>query len=87
MLGRVIAQRTDFSFEILIHDDAFTDRTADIIREYKTKYPDIIQPIYRTKNQYSKGVLISATYNWLRVKGKYIAMCEGDDYWIDPYKL
>lgn len=82
-----LIQKTTFPFEILIHDDASTDRTADIIREYETKYPDIIKPIYQTENQYSKGVFISATYNWSRAKGKYIALCEGDDYWIDPMKL
>jgi glycosyltransferase involved in cell wall biosynthesis len=82
-----LIQKTTFLFEILIHDDASTDRTADIIREYETKYPDIIKPIYQTENQYSKGVIVSAVYNWPRAKGKYIALCEGDDYWIDSYKL
>ncbi len=82
-----LMQKTDFPFEILIHDDASTDGTADIIREYEAKYPDIIKPIYQTENQYSKGIKISATYNYPRAKGKYIALCEGDDYWIDPYKL
>ena len=82
-----LMQKTDFPFEVLIHDDASTDGTADIIREYETKYPDIIKPIYQTENQYSKGIKISATYNYPRAKGKYIALCEGDDYWIDPYKL
>jgi glycosyltransferase involved in cell wall biosynthesis/GNAT superfamily N-acetyltransferase len=82
-----LMQKTDFPFEVLIHDDASTDGTATIIREYEAKYPDIIKPIYQTENQYSKGVKISLTYQWIRAKGKYIAMCEGDDYWIDPYKL
>lgn len=80
-------QKTDFAFEVLIHDDASTDRTADIIREYEIKYPDIIKPIYQTENQYSKGVKVTTVYQFPRAKGKYIAMCEGDDYWIDPYKL
>jgi len=48
--------------EILIHDDASTDGTADIIREYETRYPDIIKPIYQTENQYSKGIKISQVY-------------------------
>jgi len=82
-----LMQKTNFPFEILIHDDASTDGTADIIREYEAKYPDIIKPIYQTENQYSKGVSISATYQYPRARGKYIALCEGDDYWIDPYKL
>lgn len=86
-LDGMLMQKTDFRYEILIHDDASTDGTDDIIREYETKYPDIIKPIYETENQYSKGIRISATYNYPRAKGKYIALCEGDDYWIDSYKL
>jgi len=80
-------QKTNFPVEILIHDDASTDGTADIIREYEAQYPDIIKPIYQTENQYSKGIKISQVYQFPRAKGKYIALCEGDDYWIDPYKL
>jgi glycosyltransferase involved in cell wall biosynthesis len=80
-------QKTNFPFEVLIHDDASTDGTADIIREYESTYPDIIKPIYQKENQYSKGVRISWVFNFPRAKGKYIALCEGDDYWIDPLKL
>lgn len=82
-----VMQKTNFNFEVLIHDDASIDNTVSIIREYEKKYPEIIKPIYQRENQYSKGVSISATYNFPRAKGKYIAMCEGDDYWIDPLKL
>ncbi|MCL1695381.1 MULTISPECIES: glycosyltransferase [unclassified Lysinibacillus] len=81
-----LKQKTNFKFEILIHDDASTDRTADIIREYEKKYPNLIKPIYQTENQYSKGVSVDHL-NMIRAKGKYIAICEGDDYWLDPYKL
>jgi glycosyltransferase involved in cell wall biosynthesis len=81
-----LMQETDFTFEIIIHDDASTDKTADIIREYEKKYPELIKPIYQTENQYSKGVnILSFIYN--QAKGKYIAPCEGDDYWTDPFKL
>lgn len=86
-LNGFLMQKTDFKYEILIHDDASTDKTASIIREYSKKYPDIIKPIYQTENQYSKGISISATYNYPRAQGKYIAICEGDDYWTDEYKL
>ena len=82
-----LMQKTDFPFEILIHDDASTDHTADIIREYEEKYPELVKPIYETENQYSKH---DGTINRLqneRAQGKYIASCEGDDYWTDPYKL
>ena len=82
-----LMQKTDFSFEVLVHDDASTDQTADIIREYEIKYPGIIKPIYQTENQFSKGISISITFQYPRAKGKYIAFCEGDDYWIDPLKL
>lgn len=86
-LDGFVMQKTNFKFEVLIHDDASTDGSADIIREYEQKYPDIIKPIYQTENQYSKGVAISRTYQYPRAKGKYIAFCEGDDYWCDEYKL
>lgn len=82
-----LMQETDFKFEILLHDDASTDKTADIIRSYEEKYPEIIKPIYQTVNQYSKGVKITQTFNYPRAKGKYIALCEGDDYWTDSKKL
>jgi len=82
-----LMQKTTFPVEILIHDDASTDKTADIIREYENKYPDIIKPIYQFDNKYSKGISVSETYNFPRARGKYIAMCEGDDYWTDPSKL
>jgi len=82
-----LMQKTKFPIEVLIHDDASTDKTADIIREYENKYPDIIKPIYQFDNKYSKGISVSETYNFPRARGKYIAMCEGDDYWTDPSKL
>ncbi len=87
-LEGVVGQKTSFSYEILIHDDASTDRTAKIIREYALLYPDRVKPILQTENQYAKGLTnVSGTYNFPRAKGRYIAMCEGDDYWTDPYKL
>lgn len=86
-LNSFLMQKTTFKFEILIHDDASTDNTANIIREYEKKYPDIIKPIYQTENQYSRGIKISQTFNYSRAKGKYIAICEGDDFWTDENKL
>lgn len=80
-------QITSFPIEILIHDDASTDGTASIIREYEQEYPGLILPIYQSENQYSRGVRISPTYQFPRARGKYIALCEGDDYWTDPLKL
>ena len=85
-LDSFLAQKTNFPFEVLISDDASPDHTADIIREYEQKYPNIIKPIYFTENQYSQGINIDEK-NYERAEGKYIAICEGDDYWIDEYKL
>ncbi len=86
-LDGFVMQKTNFKFEVLVHDDASTDDTADIIREYEAKYPEIIKPIYQTENQYSKGVKISTTFLYPNAKGKYFAYCEGDDYWCDENKL
>lgn len=80
-------QKTNFKFEVLINDDASQDNTAAIIREYEEKYPDIIKPFYQTENQYTKHVRITFDILFAASKGKYIAICEGDDYWIDPLKL
>lgn len=82
-----LMQETTFPVEILVHDDASTDSTSDIIREYESRYPAIFRVIYQTENQYSKKVKIGFTYQYPRVRGKYYATCEGDDYWIDPLKL
>lgn len=79
-LESFLMQKTSFKYEILIHDDASTDNTAKIIREYEKKFPEIIKPIYQIENQYSKGNKINLVYNFPRAKGKYIAICEGDDY-------
>lgn len=86
-LDGFLMQKVNFEYEILIHDDASTDGTADIIQEYEAKYPKIIKAIYQKENQYSQDISIPLIYQFPRAKGKYIAMCEGDDYWTDPYKL
>ena len=85
-----VMQQTNFPFVAIVHDDASTDNSAAIIREYEEKYPDIIKPIYETENQYSKcdgslGRIMNATIE--ATGAKYVAMCEGDDYWTDPLKL
>ena len=83
----LLAQKTNFPVEILVHDDASTDDTADILKEYAKKYPNIIKPILQVKNQYSKGVKPNLKFNLPRALGEYIAFCEGDDYWTCPDKL
>jgi len=85
-LDGFLSQIVDFDYEILIHDDASTDNTRKIVEEYRFIYPDIIKPIYQTENQTQKGLSVSEI-NVKRANGEYIAICEGDDYWIDRNKL
>ncbi|MGF0019623.1 glycosyltransferase family 2 protein [Sporofaciens sp. SGI.106] len=82
-----VKQKTTFRFEVIVHDDASTDNTASIIKEYEIKYPEIIKGIYQKENQYSQGVNILEKYIYPKIRGKYIAICEGDDCWIDEKKL
>ena len=88
-LDGFVMQETTFPFEAIVHDDASTDGSAAIIREYAEKYPHIIKPIYETENQYSKhnGSVKRAMDEVMHPNSKYIALCEGDDFWIDPHKL
>lgn len=81
-----LIQQTDFPFEVIVHDDASTDGTSDIVREYANRYPKIFKPVIQTENQYSQGKkpsLLSSAH----AKGDYFALCEGDDFWIDETKL
>lgn len=82
-----VMQQTNFRFEAIVHDDASTDGTAAIIKEYAEKYPNIIKPILETENQYSKHDGSLGRIMDSHTHGKYVAYCEGDDYWIDPLKL
>lgn len=82
-----VNQITDFEYEVFVHEDASTDNTKKIIQEYESKYPEIIKPIYQTVNQYSRGVNLVEKYIFPKMSGEYVAICEGDDYWSDRYKL
>ncbi|MEZ4508373.1 MAG: glycosyltransferase [Eubacteriales bacterium] len=82
-----LAQKTDFPFEIIVHDDASTDGTADIILAYEREHPHIIRCICRTENIYSRDPKILEHYVFPHARGKYIAICEGDDFWTSPDKL
>lgn len=87
-LDGFLMQQTEFPVEILIHDDCSTDGTIEIIQEYTAKYPELIFPLYEEENQYQQGKAAEIDfYNYRRARGKYIAYCEGDDYWTDPLKL
>lgn len=82
-----VMQKTNFRFEAIVHDDASTDGTVAIILEYAEKYPNIIKPIFQKENQYKKNFEVIRQVMDEHTQGKYIALCEGDDYWTDPYKL
>lgn len=82
-----IDQKTNFDFEIIVHDDCSTDRSAHIIRNYQSRFPDIIKPIFQNENQYSKGKKILKDFLIPNIKGEFFAIFEGDDYWIDYNKL
>ena len=89
-LTSLIEQETNFEFEILINDDCSTDKTVEIIKKFEKTQPNIIKPIYQKENQYSKkknGQRMNPLFNFPRARGKYIAICECDDYWISKHKL
>jgi acetyltransferase-like isoleucine patch superfamily enzyme len=87
-LDGFVKQQTDFPFEVIVHDDASTDRTPEIIREYAAARPDIFRPIFQTENQLLKnGVYPNVEFVFPAARGRYIALCDGDDYWTDPHKL
>lgn len=84
-----VSQKTDFPFEVLVNDDCSTDGTAEIIREYAARYPQIIRPFYQTRNLYTQGGMphLFSTVFYPNARGEYFTLCEGDDYWSDPEKL
>jgi glycosyltransferase involved in cell wall biosynthesis len=85
-LDGFVMQKTNFKFEILVHEDASTDRTSVIVKEYEAKYPDLFRCVYQTVNQFAiQNTLTNILFQM--AQGKYIALCEGDDYWPDPTKL
>lgn len=86
-LEGMVNQKTDFDYEILINDDVSSDGTADIIREYAAKYPEKIRAFFPEKNLYSQNIDVYYHSFFPNARGKYVAFCEGDDYWCDETKL
>ena len=86
-LDSVIAQKTSFPFEIIIHDDASTDGSQKIILEYQQKYPNLVFPLLQNENQYSKGVQLFNTFILPQIKGELYITLECDDFWCDETKL
>lgn len=85
-LDGFLMQELPYPYEILIHDDASTDDTIAILREYDEKHPGIFTLELEKENQYGKGRSYFLEL-FLKTRGKYIAICEGDDFWTDPEKL
>lgn len=82
-----LAQKTNFQFEIVIHDDASTDGTRAIVEQYVAAHPLLFKPVYQEVNQYSKGGFKPLVHAAGYARGKYLALCEGDDYWTNDTKL
>ena len=80
-------QKTDFEFEVLVHDDVSTDATPAILEKYANLSNGIVKPIFETENQFSKGNFDFVNSIFKQAKGEYIALCEGDDFWSDSNKL
>lgn len=85
-LDSVLAQQTDFNFEIVVHDDCSTDGTREIVAQYAAAHPDRLRAVLQDKNQFSQGrrvvLLLMAA-----MAGEYYALLDGDDFWSDPRKL
>lgn len=82
-----LIQETKFPIEIVIHDDASTDRTLNIVKKYVSEYPEIIKPILQTVNQYTRKRSAFVKDVFDKCRGRFIALCEGDDYWVCSQKL
>ncbi len=85
-LDSVLAQRTDFEFDIVVHDDCSTDGTREIVAEYTAAHPGRLRAILQDENQFGQGrrvvLLLMAA-----MAGEYYALLDGDDFWNDPRKL
>lgn len=81
-----LAQETNFPFEVIIRDDASEDGTTAIVKQYAARYPNIVKAVINPENEFRKGIRPSQIWPKL-ASGKYLAICEGDDFWTSPHKL
>lgn len=86
-LDGFLMQKTDFKIEFLVNDDCSKDNTISILKDYNNQNPGFFNITFQSENQHSKGVKPFSQMLFPKVKGKYIALCEGDDFWTDPNKL
>lgn len=86
-LDSILMQKTAFPFEVIVHDDASTDGTADVVRAYAARYPDTVRAVLRETNRFSVDPKILEHCVFPLARGKYVAILEGDDYWTDANKL
>ncbi len=86
-LDGFLMQKTEFAVEILINDDCSEDKTSEILKNYEKRYPGLFNITYQSENQFSKGIKPFSQMLFPKARGKYIALCEGDDFWTDPLKL
>lgn len=84
-----INQKTNYNFEVIVFDDASTDGTSEIVRDYAKKHPNLIKAYIAKKNTYGTNIRRQMLNSLKKeaIHGEYIALCEGDDYWIDEHKL
>lgn len=85
-LDSFLSQKTNFPFEVVIHDDCSTDGTTELIKDYAANFPNIIKPMLEKENLWHQKISFAKKLN-AACHGKYIALCEGDDYWCDEQKL
>lgn len=86
-INSFLNQKTNFRFEILVHDDCSSDSTQQILGRIQSKYPNIVRLVLQKENQFSNCRIITPRFLFPLAKGEFIAMCEGDDFWVDPLKL
>ena len=86
-LDSILAQQTNYTYEVLVGEDCSTDNTRNVLKEYENAHPGFLKVIYRDKNSYKYGPILNSRDLKMRARGKYIIGLEGDDYWTDEKKI